>query len=167
MLVATLSGCTFSFDVTSQRTALENQVMGSYKELEDDVILASSVRAPGDAKPVLSDSRRHAVDARQNQDFNRDDIDELKDEQILGEANDGSLALLPNGKRTTLATQLLVEENHDRQEIWQRIVDANSNLTTADLPKVRATYAKMQREGVSKGQWYQDESGVWRQKQGH
>lgn len=163
-----LSACTFNFELTSQRTALENQVLGAYKELEDDVILASSVRgAPGDEKPALSASKRRAVDARQNQDFNRDDIDELKDKGVLGEANDGRLALLPQAKGEKLAAQLLSEENRDRQEIWQRIIDANANLSAGDLPQVRATYAKMQREGVVKGQWYQDESGAWRQKQGH
>lgn len=37
---AYLSGCAFNFDVTSQRTALENQVMGSYKELEDELVMS-------------------------------------------------------------------------------------------------------------------------------
>lgn len=159
-----LTGCTFNFEVTSQRTALENQVLGAYKELEDDVILASSVRAPGDDKPVLSASKRRAVDARQNQDFNRDDIDEMKDAEILGEAADGSLAVLPKAPSGKLAAQLVAEENRDRAEIWNRIIAANENLSLKDLSQVRKTYAKLQREATAAGQWYQDESGAWQKK---
>ena len=167
LISATLGGCTFNFELTSQRTALENQVLGSYKELEDDVVLASSVRAPGGKKLVLSASKRRAVDARQNQDFNRDDIDEMKDLELLGEANDGSLALLPKAKETKLTAQLLAEENTNRAEIWNRVIDANSNLSATDLPQIRKTYAKMQRDAVAKGQWFQDNAGVWLRKQGH
>ena len=176
VLTGALTGCTFNFELTSQRTALENQVLGAYKELEDDVILAASVRAPGEAKPELSAGKRRAVDARQEQDFNRDDIDELKDHEVLGEASDGSLAVLPGGvgggvgadaKARKLAAELVAEENKDRAEIWRRIIDANANLSAADLTQVRKTYAKMQRDGVTKGQWFQDEGGNWRRREGH
>jgi uncharacterized protein YdbL (DUF1318 family) len=164
LALGALPACTFNFELTSQRTALENQVMGAYKELEDDVILASSVRAPGGPKPVLSESKRRAVDARQNQDFNRDDIDELKDKEMLGEANDGNLALLEKGKGLKLAVQLVGEENKDREEIRRRVIDANSNLSEANLPEIRKLDAKRAREELRPGQWYQDEAGAWQRK---
>lgn len=177
-LLSALTGCTFNFDVTSQRTALENQVMGSYKELDDDLILVSSVR--GSRKPAataqLSPEKRRALDARENQEFNRDDIDELKDRQILGEAASGELALVPDhpgrtgdavaAKVMQLAKALVDEENRDRAVIWRRIIDANANLSANDLPDVRRTYAKLQRDQARPGQWLQDEAGVWRQKPG-
>lgn len=169
------SACTFKFDVTGQRTALENQVMGAYKELDDDVILASSVRAPDPkaAIPKLSAERAKAVDARQNQMFNRDDIEELKDKEILGEAADGSLVMLPGSvvsgnpspQDAKLAAQLVVEENQDRATVWQRVIDSNENLDAANLPEVRKTYAKLQRDQAAPEQWVQDEAGTWRKKQ--
>ena len=173
--LALLAGCTFNFDVTSQRTALENQVMGSYKELDDDLILASSVRG-GKGKAAQtgepSPARQKAVDARQEQQFNQDDIDELKNEQLLGETAAGELALLPAGvakaggggpKDVALARELVAEENRDRAVVWQRLIESNENLSAKDLPEVRRTYAKLQREQARPGQWVQDEDGHWRQ----
>src|SRR5688572_5441341 len=124
---AITSSCTFNFEVTSQRTALENQVMGTYRELEDDLVLISAVRAPK-AGAAVSPHRQRALDAKQNQDFNRDDIDELKTIGVLGETAGGTVALLPpsigkaaDSAAARLAAQLVVEENRDREVIWKRI----------------------------------------------
>jgi uncharacterized protein YdbL (DUF1318 family) len=176
-LVLATMGCTFNFELTSQRTALENQVMGAYKELDDDLVLVSSVRAAGTPAPatVLAPGQKKALDARQNQEFNRDDVDELKDKEVLGETAAGGLALLPrgvghatavDGAVLKLAATLVAEENRDRAEVWRRIIDANSNLSDRDLPDVRKTYAKLQREATQPGQWFQDDGGTWQRKPG-
>ena len=53
-----LSGCTLAdvkVNVVSQRTALENQVLGSYNSLSDEVLLVASVRGvepSGTIKPL-------------------------------------------------------------------------------------------------------------------
>ena len=170
-----LPACSFNFELTSQRTALENQVMGSYRELDDDMILASSVRGGKAAGTVISPEKKHAIDAREDQEFNRDDIDELKDKGLIGETASGTVALLPKSlggharakaKEVLLATRLVDEENHDRATIWRRIITSNENLTTKDLPEVRRTYAKMQRDQATPGQWLQDDAGHWKQKPG-
>jgi len=171
------SGCSFKFEVTSQRTALENQVMGSYKELDDDVVMSSSVRAldaSGNKKAVeLSTLQERAVAARQNQEFNRDDIDELKSAQIIGELRDGTIAILPAGvgladrateSQRALARLLVADENRDRAVIWSRIVQSNENLSSGDMPEVQRTFARSQRDQAKTGHWIQDESGKWLQK---
>jgi hypothetical protein len=170
------AGCTFNFEVTSQRTALENQVMGTYKELDDDLVLVSAVRAGGQAAlPEVSPSKRRALDARLNQQFNRDDLDELKDKGVLGEANDGAVALLPSNLGATkavaagdlkLAQALVAEENRDREALWRRTIETNENLSAKDLPEIRSTYAKVQRDNAAPGQWVQDERGAWQRKGG-
>ena len=165
-----LTGCTFNFDVTGQRTALENQVMGSYRELDDDLILASSVRAVTPTKRVMSTSRQKGVDAKLNQQFNQDDLAELEDLEILGESSSGAVVLLPtrvNHKplstkaQLELAKQIIDEENRDRASIWQRIIESNPNLAAKDLPQVRKTYANIRRQALRPGQWYQDDDGIW------
>ena len=171
------SSCSLKFDLTSQRTALENQVLGSYNELDDDLVMVASVRSldsSGKKKDAdISDLQTKALRARQNQDFNRDDIDELKAIGILGETSDGLLALLPEqvggGKnvdveQTKLAHVLIGEENRDRDIIWQRIIQSNENLSEKDLPEVKKTYAKMMREKATVGHWYQSDKGQWEQK---
>ena len=165
-----LTGCTFNFDVTGQRTALENQVMGSYRELDDDLILASSVRAVTPNKRVLSTSRQKGVDAKLNQQFNQDDLAELEELEILGEGSNGTVVLLPTKvthkpqstkAQLELAKQIIDEENRDRASIWQRIIESNPNLAAKDLPQVRKTYANMRRQALSAGQWYEDDAGTW------
>jgi len=175
VFVVLLSGCSFNVEVTSQRTALENQVMGAYKELEDDLVLVSSVRQ-GDASaeaPAVAPGKKVALDARQNQEFNRDDVEELKEKEILGETAQGGLVVLPRGtgksgaaspKELKLAETLIAEENRDRAEVWKRIIASNTNLSEKDLLDVRKTYAKMQREAAGPGTWYQSEAGNWQKK---
>ena len=164
------TGCTFNFDVTGQRTALENQVMGSYRELDDDLILASSVRATTPNKKVMSTSRKKGLDAKLNQQFNQDDLAELEDLEILGESSNGAVVLLPTTvshkppatkSQLELAKQIIDEENRDRSSIWQRIIESNPNLAAKDLPQVRKTYANMRRQALTSGQWYQDDAGTW------
>jgi uncharacterized protein YdbL (DUF1318 family) len=169
------TACTFNFELTSQRTALENQVMGAYKELDDDLVLVSSMRGPDDPAPVVAPEEKKALDARQNQEFNRDDVDELKDKGVLGETAAGTVTVLPRGigaadkvdaQLLKLAQALVTEENRDRDEIWKRIIASNANLGDKDMPAVRKTYAKMQRDTAAAGHWLQDDDGRWRRKDG-
>ncbi|HKK67753.1 MAG TPA: hypothetical protein VJ946_06055, partial [Bacteroidales bacterium] len=47
MITAVLSGCTLAkvdVEMVSERTALENQVLGSYNSLDSQMLLAASVR---------------------------------------------------------------------------------------------------------------------------
>ncbi|MEN9835088.1 MAG: hypothetical protein RL011_1281 [Pseudomonadota bacterium] len=166
--IALSPACTFNFNVTGSRSALENQVMGSYKELDDDLILASSVRGPS-----TSGQRKPAVDARLNQQFNQDDLGELADLGIIGEAASGTVVVLSSAvsraanttpSQLQLAKQLVTEENRDRAIIWQRIIATNPNLRPSDLPQVQKTYAKIRRQALAPGQWFQDERGVWQKK---
>lgn len=176
-LITSTSSCSLKFDLTSQRTALENQVLGSYNELDDDLVMVASVRSldpSGKKKDTdISDLQTKAIRARQNQDFNRDDIDEMKSQGLLGESSDGLLIMLPEqiagGKtsdveQTKLAKVLTEEENRDRDVIWQRIIQSNENLSDKDLPEVKKTYAKMMKEKAAVGHWYQNDKGQWEQK---
>jgi uncharacterized protein YdbL (DUF1318 family) len=177
LLLFPLLSCSFNFEVTSQRTALENQIMGSYEELDNDVIMLSSVRAvdeSGKKKELsISELQEEAIRARQNQDFNRDDIDEFKDLHVLGESNDGLLVILDSniGKYSSLdeenkkfVSNLCDEENKDRKVVWSRIIQNNENLKENDISEVRKTFAKMQFDASKKGHWVQEQDGRWVQK---
>ena len=179
VLALSLNACSFNFELTSQKTALENQVMGSYKELDDDVIMMASVRGVSkDGKKTktaapASESAKTAVTAKQNQDFNRDDIDDLKQKQIVGEASSGELAMVPkdigagasaDAPDLMLAQALIKEENHDRETVVERIVVSNENLSSKDLAVARKTYQKKVIEDSPVGTWFQDDSGKWQRK---
>ena len=172
LLVCKLSGCTFNFDLTSQRTALENQIMGSYRELDDELILMSTVRgAGGPLREVGSKERGDILLRRRNQQFNRDDIDEFKDRGLIGETNKGLVAVLMthqtrvfSSNEAHLAAQLVAEENKDRKAIWLYIIAKSRGLDTEDLPRVAKAYSEMQHKELSIGHWYQDNAGIWRNK---
>lgn len=161
------TGCAFNFEVTSQRTALENQVMGSYKELDDELVLSGAVRGDGAAQTVSP-----ALKARQNQMFNTDEISELKDAGLLGEGADGYLKRISQRRpgievpRFLLETldQLNKQENADRETIWRHMIAQNKNLSQRDLPNIGRSYAKIMREKTATGHWFQDEGGKWIQK---
>lgn len=174
-----VAGCSFNFELTSQKTALENQVMGSYKELDDDVIMMASVRGVSkDGKKTknnapTSDNAKRAITAKQNQDFNRDDIDDLKQKQILGEAATGDLVLLPKDIGTAvsadstdlvLAQALVKEENQDRATVVDRIVVSNENLSSKDLSAAKKAYQKKVIDDSPVGTWIQDDGGKWQRK---
>ena len=77
-LIAPFSCVSPTIQVVDERTALENQILGSFEELEQDISLLASVRSDdspesGPALPRFSDIRNQAIQARQTQQFNRDD----------------------------------------------------------------------------------------------
>jgi uncharacterized protein YdbL (DUF1318 family) len=169
--IFTMSGCAFEFEVTSQRTALERQILGSYQEIEEDLVLTSSVRAldeNGQKKEVsVSLLQQEALRAKQNQDFNRDDIDELKNQAILGESYNGYLAMVPESPAEPTAQQrhlakiLIREENSNRDIIWRRIIQINEELTPEDLPSVRQTYRQKIYEESPEHHWFEGPKGQW------
>ena len=176
--IVALTSCSFNFELTSQKTALENQIMGSYKELDDEVLLSASVRGVGaDGKKketkIQSDAAKVALNAKQNQSFNRDDIDELKEKQILGELKGGDLGLLPKGvglvdaadpNDIKLAKFLISQENRDRDLIVKRIVSTNSALTEKDFGEAKKVYRKTILDESPLGTWIESDSGAWNRK---
>lgn len=166
--VIAMSGCAFNFEVTSQRTALENQVMGTYKELDDELVLSGAVRGEGaETRPT-----NPALTARQNQMFNEDEIFELKSAGLLGEGTDGYLKRIDQRVQDARVPKFLLEsidqltkqENLDRQTIWRQMIEQNKNLSASDLPNIGRSYAKIMREKAPVGHWYQDENGKWVQR---
>lgn len=153
-----------------QKTALENQILGTYQQLDKDMMMLASVRAldeQGEAKKPEAQSNLHekAMKSMQNQEFNRDDIDEYKQKQVIGESNTGLVVILDdkslNAETQTFVKKLVAEENQDREVIWQRIIQLSEQLSEKDISNIKKTYAKMQAEHAPKGTKIQEENGQW------
>ena len=85
--------------VVDERTALENQVLGTYQELNQEVLLVASVRyidpkGKLQKSPEIPPGKKQVIRALQRSSFNKDDIDQLKQRGVLGENNEGGLTLL-------------------------------------------------------------------------
>lgn len=158
--------------VIDQKTALENQILGSYEELGNEMVLLASVRSVdenGKLKPVIKTppAKLKAIKAMQRMEFNRDDIQKFKGMGIAGENNDGFLNYFETEK-TKKDTQFKVfsqtiinEENEDRKTILNRVIATNIRFSPEDLPKVKKVYANLNRDNALTGEKIQLEDGTW------
>ena len=177
LVVFALSGCAeklvdVNVTIVDQKTALENQILGSYEELGNEVLLLASVRSvdeEGKLKPTVEipQGKLKALRALQRQEFNRDDIQEFKQILVAGEGKDGFLQFFEN-ERTKTDTQfkefskaIIAEENEDRLIVLQRIVATNENFTEKDLPRVQKISASLNRDNAKPGEKIQLENGDW------
>ena len=163
--------------VVDQKTALENQILGSYEELGNDMMLLASVRSVDESGklktvPEIPPGKRKAIRAMQRKEFNRDDIASFKKLGCAGEGNDGLLAFIEVEKTRTdpkfkkFAQAIIQEENEDRLITLNRIVATNENFSEGDLPKVRKISASLNRDNAKPGEKIQTESGEWVVKSG-
>lgn len=159
--------------IVDQKTALENQILGSYEELGNDVLLLASVRSvdeEGKLKPAteIPKGKLKALRAMQRQEFNRDDIQDFKKSLVAGEGNDGLLKYFETERTKSdaqfkeFATAIIAEENEDRMVILKRIVATNENFTDKDLPKVQKISASLNRDNAKPGEKIQLEDGTWK-----
>jgi uncharacterized protein YdbL (DUF1318 family) len=183
LLILGLSGCTLAkvdVNVVSERTALENQVLGSYNALTQDVLLVASVRGvdpSGAIKTPPKKSREHqnAVEAVETLAFHEDDVDAFKRLGWVGEDNQGRLAPFPL-QRDKVPDDLQAfsarygqaefdsvvgQVNKARDAVMQRVVDTNPDLTDKDLPRIRSIFARINRDNALSGERIQQEDGTW------
>jgi len=174
MAVAGCGGPLVQVDVTiiDQKTALENQVLGSYEEIGKDMMLLASVRSvdkEGRLKraPDIPLGKKEAIRARQRQEFNRDDIEQFKRTQVAGEGNEGLLVFFETERTRTDAAfrervrALIDQENEDRVILLKRIVATNETFSEGDLPKVQKIFASLNRDNARPGDKIQMEDGKW------
>ncbi|MCR4438615.1 MAG: DUF1318 domain-containing protein [bacterium] len=157
--------------VTGEKTALENQVIGTYQQVADESWMIASTRAAdSDQKAQMATEKKEVLDAVQNRKFNKDDIDEFKRDGALGENNQGFLELrrLPrldqDPEYRSLVVRIMNEENRDRKIIYDRVLELNPNAGRAGTAAVYAVFAKMNSEESVPGTWVQAEDGTWYRK---
>lgn len=176
LLLALLTGCggpLVGVTVVDERTALENQVLGTYQELNQQVMLVASVRyidPKGQLKQTqeLPQGKKDVVRALQRVSFNKDDLDRYKSLGIIGENNEGGITLLEPEKvqpaDRAFVENLVKEENADRLAIMSRIIETNETLSPTDLPRVHKMFAALNRDKALKGERIQLDDGTWIQK---
>lgn len=165
LLVAAGLGCvSLKPVVLDRKTQLENQILGSVQRMERELVLASSVRAEGKAAPKLSPLQREALEAMMIREFYRDDIEALKEAQLVGEGRDGLLVLLSEPKEPEPAAQakrLVEQENKSRTVIMRRVIQLNRDLSERELPLVQRIFARLNRQTARPGDKVQLDSGQW------
>lgn len=174
LVVAGCGGPLVGVTVVDERTALENQILGTYEELNQEVLLVASVRYI-DPKgklvksPEIPPGKKNVIRAIQRSSFNKDDLDRFKDQDILGENNEGGITLLAPDKiapdQRPFVDNLMKEENADREIIMQRVIETNENFSDKDLLRVRKTFAALNRDKARAGDMIQLDNGQWIKKE--
>jgi len=170
-------GCTVKtpeVSFTSERTALERQILGSYRTIQEDAWMVASARtAPGPqpedetAPVILPENRRQALEAYAGRRFNADDVEEFKLDGVAGEDLRGLLVIRstdryreePDYRRRV--DRIMAEENRDREIIMARIVEVHSATQAVDPAAVARVFAQMNRDASPPGTWIQAEDQSW------
>jgi uncharacterized protein YdbL (DUF1318 family) len=178
------SACTLAkvdVNVVSERTSLENQVLGTYNSLSQDMLLVASVRGVSpsgkiEALPRHTPEQLDATRALETIAFHADDVETFKKFGWIGENNEGLLT--PFTRETPKVTseelksfaanysaaefqQVLQEVNQAREVLMKRVVQTNENFTIKDLPAIRTVFAKINRQNSAPGAKVQEADGRW------
>ena len=178
-----LFGCTLAkvqVNVVSERTTLENQVLGSYNSLNREVLTVASVRGVDplgriEAPPRRSGEQEDVAAALQTIAFHSDDLDAFKRLGWVGENNEGLLTSFPMVKDNVpeglgeFAARYKEDEfayvvgqiNEAREKVMRRVIQINETFTQDDLPKIRRVFGKLNLENASPGDRVQAEDGTW------
>jgi len=161
-----LTGCfSFQFITVDEQTALEAQVLGSFAELERELVLVASVRSDGAAMESLSDEQRETYRAAMNRQYNRDDIIDLKDQACLAERRNGRLGAHPcdaarkDAEIDDRMNKLVKEENRDRDVIIRHIILNSAELSENDAPKMGAIFARYMFEQAASHHMVENNNG--------
>ncbi|HDQ44872.1 MAG TPA: DUF1318 domain-containing protein [bacterium] len=154
--------------VTGEMTALEKEVLGTYRQIEQDTWMVASTRSSETGQTAsLSPEKKRVLDAKQRQRFNQDDVEEFKKKGFVGEDNQGFLAIMESeglGRdpdRAALVKTIVGEENADRELIIDRVIELNENLKNTVRNQVLAIFAEMNQKNSPVGTWIQDQVGKW------
>jgi uncharacterized protein YdbL (DUF1318 family) len=178
------TGCTLAkvdVNVVSERTSLENQVLGTYNSLSEDMLLVASVRGVSptgtiEAPPRHTPEQVDATRAMETIAFHADDIETFKRFGWVGENQEGLLTpftrVTPRVASEELKSfaanyseaefqQVVKEVNQAREVLMMRVIQTNENFTTKDLPAIRKVFAKINRQSCALGTKVQDADGRW------
>ncbi|MBF0102854.1 MAG: DUF1318 domain-containing protein [Desulfobacterales bacterium] len=181
--VVCTSGCTLArVDVTvlSERSSLENQILGTYNAIDREMLFVASVRgvdASGRKSETPQHSQQHqdAVMAMQVLAFHEDDIQAFKMLGWIGENNQGLLSMF-DMQKSTIPPELkefaqrytkqefetvITQVNQAREAMMQRVIDMNESLKQTNLSQIKQVFAKINTENAKPGEAIQTLEGQW------
>ena len=181
-IVIVMSGCTSSgciqdmpscleiyppaINITGEKTALERQLIGEYHELEQDAWVTSTVMTPskGNRKAVVN-ADDELLNAIQIRELNSDTIRLYKDKELIGEQNNGYIAIVDEKKLQSLQEADVIrtvvqQENNARSIIFVKSSGATKS-NEAKAMQFAVEFAKEQHAKAKKGDWIQNNDGRW------
>lgn len=160
-----------TISLTGEKTVIERQIVGDYRELEKDAWSISSVKTTTgrSASQGQISGDPEIVRAVKIRDYIGDKLSAYKREGALGESASGFVSYRETRKYESspdLRKSLMLvieEENRARKTIFTRSL-MNIDGTMPEKGKVEnfgRLFAEEQRAVAEKGDWIQDNSGRW------
>lgn len=158
--------------ITTEKTVIERQIVGNYRELEKDAWILSSVKTNIQRKrgttSVISGDRILFM-ALKIREFHMDKIRNYKNSGAIGEGNDGFIVYrqVPQHEKNRdlkdILLRVMEEENRARKTIFRRSlmrsgVEAPGEKEIYNFGRV---FAKEQRALAQTNDWIQEENGSW------
>ncbi len=158
--------------LTGEKTVIERQIVGDYRELERDAWIVSSVKtdvARSRGPAVVMGGDEALLRAVKIREFNEEKIRTYKDDGAVGEANSGMAVYMPQKKYDsdaalkTALLRVLEDENAARKTIFERSVARAGSGEPAprDVVTFGAAFAEEQAALAKRNDWVQDMTGKW------
>ncbi len=158
--------------LTGNRTVVERQIVGDYKELEKDSWIISSVRTTVQktkGSGTMTAADKELFLAMKVREFHRERINGYKNEGAIGENNRGLVEYRKtpefenDDKAKKILESIIKNENEARTTIFKRTL-LKIKKREADKKELEAfgrLFAEEQRALAGKNEWIQEDSGRW------
>lgn len=113
--------------------------------------------------PIKSKSETSSLEIAKDRRLRSGEIQQLKNDRVIGETRDGYLALLhppTDPKYLAYAKGVVDDENTDRTVLYL----ASAQSESKPLELIEEQYAKLWHDRAYPGEWVQKEDGSWTQK---
>ncbi len=164
---------------TSERTSLENQILGTYQEIKEDAwIISSSQSVEGLRISATTNTnmqqdinnKYYIIKAVETIEYNKEISLKYKKKGYIGENNKGMLSYIKNNyiennpKEKEKLFLLIEEINDSRRVLMIEVINKDEELIFDDMDKVQKTFADMHQNQMDKGGWIQNNEDEWKRK---
>ena len=176
--VLLLTGCTIrppDVIITTEKTALENQLLGTSEKITDDPLSVAAVWSmppefgsayEGDsATQAAGEGRRKLILAQIRRQTLQDYVSQLKRDGILGEGRDGLLKVMADTIPDVEAVERIASaENSDRLIIMEYYARSQGKISEQEMESLRSEFAELMARDSATGTWVDDPDTGWQKK---
>jgi hypothetical protein len=159
--------------LTGEKTIIENQIIGEYKEIEPDAWAVSTMKTyTAKQKTSVVSADPVFMGAMKMRELNEDAVRRYKNEGVAGEASSGYILYRPNQKYESdkdlkkVIMNVLDDENKARKTIFERslVLSGNEKPADAEITTLAKRFAEDERSRAQKNDWIQGNDGQWQRK---
>jgi uncharacterized protein YdbL (DUF1318 family) len=159
--------------LTGEKTIIENQIIGEYKEIEPDAWAVSTMKTyTAKQKTSVVSADPVFMGAMKMRELNEDAVRRFKNDEAAGEASSGYMAYRAQQKYETdkdlkkIIMNVINDENKARKTIFERsiILSGKEKPSDAEIAALAKRFADDERSRAQKNDWIQGNDGQWQRK---